>query len=557
MLPNFPTNPVAGATYTINGLSFVYRVTGGRGEFVAKATGGGGGIVYSDVLPLQVAEGVTYFNADLMEHVYSYNDGNSLQHLAVPLLAGSGGATVSGSGGGLSTIATASANGNTLVATTNTNENHRVKSIIAGTGLKATATGTELTLNVDLTDSTSATGNGLVIDTDGTAGAKKQIKKLKAGTGITIGADADSLTISSTGGGGSGSGSGIIYTDVLPAVKVENATYFNHSTAELVTTYNDGDSLQYLAYPMNGYGAVGGSGSGGSSFTFVQLGSEGSTFFSYNGLDVYSFKRLRVGASATLRIADDGTAITLDALDVVAPAVAGATLVGAKTATTQPIKRIVAGTNITLTETASAVTINASGGSGATLNDSLTRINALTPVNNSMMVWTGAGVANVPTTASTRAMLGLDTVGNTLAMFTGASTATLIACTPYIVSLLATTGVPNALAHLGVTSGSNANGNWLRIATGGSSGIQICWHTIVCNGATVAHGSGFIGAEATWTYPQSFAAVPSVAPTVRDGVAAMIINGSAGYSTSSATFRQLAFLASVNAAVVVLAVGYY
>ena len=114
----------------------------------------GNGIVYSDVLPATIEEGVTYFNADKMEHVYSYNDGDSLQYLAVPLLAGSGG-SLSGSGGSSGdaiTFASASANGATLVATTNTNEAHKVKSIIAGTGLKTVATGTELTLNVDLTN---------------------------------------------------------------------------------------------------------------------------------------------------------------------------------------------------------------------------------------------------------------------------------------------------------------------------------------------------------------------------------------------------------------------
>lgn len=518
----------------------------------------GNGIVYSDVLPAEIEDGVTYFNADKMEHVYSYNDGDSSQYLAIPLLAGSGGTTTGGGGvGGLSTLSTASSNGVTLVASTNTNEAHRVKSVIPGTGLKAPTTGTELTLNVDLANSTAESGQGLLITTDGSVSAKMQIKKIKAGTGVTLGVDDTSLTINASGGGSSGAG--IEYTDMLPAVKVEGATYFNHSTAELVTTYNDGDSTQYLAYPMNGYGAVAtGGGSGGATFNFVQLGSDGSTFYSFNGIDTYSFKRIKAGATATARVTDDGTTISVDALNIVAPAVSGASLVGIKTSTDQPIKRLVAGTNVTLNETATAITINstASGG-GATLNDSLTRINGLTPVNNNVMVWTGAGVDQFLTTSSTRAMMGLSTVGNTIPMFTGASTATLVSLTPYMVSLIATTGIPTALAHLGVTSGSNGNGNWLRIAANGSGGIQICWHTIVCDPATTAHGAGFFGAVATWTYPQAFGAVPAVHGSTRDGVQSWIMNGLAGNSTSSATFRQVALVSSVAAAVTVTAIGLY
>jgi len=97
----------------------------------------------------------------------------------------------------------------------------------------------------------------------------------------------------------------------------------------------------------------------------------------------------------------------------------------------------------------------------------------------------------------------------------------------------------------------------LRIATSGTGGVQICWHAIVCGAATTAHGAGFIGAAATWTYPQAFGAVPSVSATIRDGVTGMITNGSSGYSTSSATFRQLAFVASADAAVAVMAIGFY
>lgn len=534
---------------------------GDEGSWNLVAGGGDtGGLVYQSNLPITKEEGVTYFDADRMEHVYTYNDGDNLNYLAVPLLAGTGGGVSGGGGGGgdTSTIAPASVLGNSLVAPSSTPEAHKIKNIVPGTGLKTVVSDNELTLNVDLTDSTAATGVGLVITTDGTSSAKKQIKKLRQGLGVTFTDDGTAVTISSTGGGGSGSG--IVYSNALPTEKVEQTTYIDHEKSELITTYNDGDSLQYLAFPISGSGATGSSGSGGGSYTFNQLGTpdDGATYVTYNGLDTYSFKRLKAGSSATTRITDNGTSLLVDALDVVASGGAGLSLVGTKTTTQQPIKRLIQGTNVTLTDGANGVTISATGGGGgATLNDSLTRLNALTPVTNSMVVWTAGGAANVPTTGSTRALLGLDTVANTIPMFTGANTTTAISCTPYIVSLLAATGIPSALPILGITSGSNANGNWLRIATSGSGGVQICWNTIICQAATVAHGAGFIGNTATWTYPQSFGAVPSISATVRDGVAAMIINGPSGYSTSSAQFRQTAFISSVDAAVTVTAIGLY
>jgi hypothetical protein len=534
---------------------------GDNNQWNLVSGGGSNGIVYQSSLPISKEEGVTYFDADRMEHVYTYNDGDNLNYLAVPLLAGTGGGVSGGGGGGgnTSTLAPASVLGESLVASTSIPEAHKIKTIVPGTGLKAVATGTELTLNVDLTDSTAATGEGLVITTDGTSSAKKQIKKLKQGLGVSFTADAESLTISATGGGGTGSG--IVYSNTLPGTKVEQSTYFDHEKLELITTYNDGDSLQYLAHPMTGGGQQA-SGGGGSTTTLSNAGTapDGAALVgSLSGVN-YPIRRVKAGSSLTTIVTENTNNITIDALDVVAPAVSGTSLVGTKTSTTQPIKRLVAGSNITLSDSGSAVTISSSGGGGGgpALTDSLTRINALAPVNNNVMVWTSSGVDQFPTTVSTRAMMGLSTVANTIPYFTGTTTASLTSLTPFMLTMLGMTGVPTALAHLKITSGTNANGGWLRIGTGDTSGVQICWHTIVCNGTNTASGAGFVGPNATWTYPQAFAAIPAVSGTQQDGAAAWIMNGSTGNSTTAASFRQSSFLTgTANVAVGVLAIGYY
>lgn len=521
----------------------------------------GGGIVYASVLPEVIKEGTTYFDADRLEHVYSYNDGDSLQYLAIPLMSGgsvSGGS--GGSSGGETTFTTADVNNLTLVASTSTPAAHKVKALVMGTGIKAVTTGSNITLNVDLTD-TAGVGTGLVFTTDGTVGAKKQIKKLKAGTGVTLSSTDDTVTINASGAGGGGGG-GIEYADVLPIEKTAGTTYFDHDKAEFITTYDDGTSIQYLAYPMMGGGAAPSGGGGiGTDLKIEQLGIsvDGVTTFTLSGESTYGFKRLQAGDSATVRVTSGVNNIKIDALDVIAPTVAGVSLVGVKTVTTQPIKRLVAGTNVTLNETANTVTINASGagGGGEPLGDTLTRLNSLVAENNNVPVFTAAGVTQFPTQASTRAMMGNPTVGNTIPMFTGASTATVVSLTPFMVSLIEQTGIPTALAHLGISSGSNTNGSWLRVATNGSGGVQICWHTIVVTGAATAHGGGFISNNASWTYPQAFGEVPAVSANVSDGIAAMVINGAAGHSTSAASFRQVSFIASADAAIKVIAIGLY
>lgn len=72
--------------------------------------------------------------------------------------------------------------------------------------------------------------------------------------------------------------------------------------------------------------------------------------------------------------------------------------------------------------------------------------------------------------------------------------------------------LPDALAALTtglngvVSSGSGANGKWVRFATG----VQMCWHQVsVSLAIATAHLGGFRSFAQTWTFPQAFSDVPS------------------------------------------------
>lgn len=531
----------------------------GQWKPVSGNSSEGGGIVYTDQLDLALKPGVTFFNADTMEHVYSYADDDSVQYLAVPLLAGSGGAAGGSSGGGgTSTLSSADPDGNSLVAVDSTTSAHRLKGVRAGEGVTITSSGSFITIAADVQNAVSE--NGVTLVTTNAVTPKKVVKKLRAGTGVTLNDTGTEVVINSTGGG---TGGGIAYVESFPALFTAGSTLYFPERSEQVFSYNDGDSDQYLAYPLFGGGSVTGDlgGGGGASSTILQSGTstDGVTTFTNPSTGTFSFKRVKAGTTNTVVVTESANSVIIDALDVVNAGTTGVQLVKAKTATQVPVKRLLAGTNITLTDSADTVTINATGGGGGTaLGDALTRLNSLTPENNNVPVWTAAGVTQFPTTASTRAMMGLSTVANTIPLFTGTSTATTTALTPFMVSLLAMTGKPTALQHLGITTGNTANGGWLRIATGDSSGFQACWHTIVCNSATTAQGGGFVGSNTSWTFPQVFSATPSVSAFVQDGVQAWVTNGSTGNSNTSASFRQQSFVNGPgNAAVSVLAIGFY
>lgn len=363
--------------------------------------------------------------------------------------------------------------------------------------------------------------------------------------------------------GAGGTGGGIIYSNTLPTTLVPGVTYFDAEAAELVFSYQDTDSTQYLAFPLlAGSGSlnfVGGSG-GGSTITLTNAGeiSDGAALVQNLVVNNYPIRRIKAGPAGNVTVTESGNSVIVETLTPVNDGATGFGLVNTKTATTQPFKRVFAGPGMTITDNGTYLTFSSSGGGSGALGDTLTRLQSITAENNNVPVFTAAGATQFLTTASTRAMMGLSTVANTIPLFTGTSTATITSLTPFMVTLLGLTGVPSALAHLKITTGSNANGGWLRIGTGDTSGFQACWYTIVCNSATGAQGAGFVGSNTTWTFPQVFNGLPSVSATVQDGIQAWITNGSTGNSNTAASFRQQSFINGPgNAAVSVMAIGFY
>ncbi|MGL4221769.1 MAG: hypothetical protein ACRCSS_14210 [Shewanella sp.] len=527
----------------------------------------GNGIEYTNVLPVQPVPERTYFDAESMALVFSYEDPDNTTHLHVPLLVGAGSFAYSGGGGGnslplVNAGVTADGFGFVLPATA---LNQPIKRIKAGTKGLIVLTETANNVTIEGLETVAATLPGGVTGASLVAAktaTSQPIKQLVAGTNVTLTDFGTHISIATTGGSGGG-GNGIEYTNVLPASPQEGKTYFDAEAMALVYSYNDGDSIQYLNVPvLVGSGAYVFSNSGGGGGTTV---INAGTAADGAGLVLPAvggntpIKRLKKGALNNIIITENANDLTIEALNVVNAGTTGFTLVNTKTATEVPVKRLVAGTNVTITDNTTHLTISATaGGGGATLGDALTRLNSLAPENNNVPVWTAAGVTQFLTTASTRAMMGLSTVANTIPMFTGTSSATLATLTPFMVTLLSMTGVPTALQHLKITSGSNSNGGWLRIGTGDTSGIQFCWHTLICNSATTAQGAGFVGPTAAWTYPQSFNGTPSVSASVQDGIQAWITNGASGNTASSASFRQQSFINGPgNAAVSVLAIGFY
>jgi hypothetical protein len=119
-----------------------------------------------------------------------------------------------------------------------------------------------------------------------------------------IGAGKWLLVVNSAGG----SGNGIVY-DPPPSSFVEGVTYFNAETFELAFSYDDGDTTQYVTFPLAKPLGGGGSSSGEAN-TASNLGAGTGLFAAKSGVDL-QFKSLVAGSGVTL--SNTSTTVTISA----------------------------------------------------------------------------------------------------------------------------------------------------------------------------------------------------------------------------------------------------
>jgi hypothetical protein len=171
------------------------------------------------------------------------------------------------------------------------------------------------------------------------------------------------------GVGGSSSGGGIEYVSAMPTTATEGTTLFQQNSYDLGFTINDGSSVQIIEFSLTNAAAYSSGGSAGGAITLANAGGLGNPLLNTIAPDSYSVKRVKAGANVT--VTDDGNALTINASGVGAgtttlsnAGVTGLPLVSSIVGADYPIKRIVAGTNVTIDDNGTYYTINASVAGG-------------------------------------------------------------------------------------------------------------------------------------------------------------------------------------------------
>lgn len=183
----------------------------------------------------------------------------------------------------------------------------------------------------------------------------------------TVAAGSTPLTAGGVGPGAwllvvnsAGTGNGVVY-DLPPATLVEGVTYFNPETFELAFSYDDGDTTQYVTFPLaKPLGGGGGSGEGEVN-TASNLGGGTGLFAAKVDFDL-QFKSLVAGTGISL--SNTATSVTITSAGEANTASnlgTGSFLFAAKSGTDLQFKSLVAGTGVTLTSNSTSVTINAPG----------------------------------------------------------------------------------------------------------------------------------------------------------------------------------------------------
>lgn len=175
-----------------------------------------------------------------------------------------------------------------------------------------------------------------------------------------------------------GSGGGVEYEEPPTAFEV-GKTYFNPDNFSLTFSYEDIDTDQYVTFPLVGASVTAAGGSGGG-VDVSNAGGTGNTLVKTVDADSVAVKRIKQGSGVT--ITDDGDALTINATagggGTTTLSNAGSTGIGLVkdiVGANYPIKRLLQGTNITLTESTDGVTISSSGGGGGGSINTIQNVN--------------------------------------------------------------------------------------------------------------------------------------------------------------------------------------
>jgi hypothetical protein len=270
-----------------------------------------------------------------------------------------------GGGGGGETNTASNVGSGTGIYASKVGVDLRFKSLVAGTNVTLSATSTEITINASggsgsgeaNTASNIGTGTGIF---SVKSGVDLQFKSLKALTtsGLGITSDATSITYSLAATGANvGTGTGVFAQ--------KNATTGNFEFKTIVAGTNVTLSNTATEITIN---ATGGSGSGEVN-TASNIGTGTGVFSAKVGVDL-QFKSLKALTTSGLAITSDTNSITYSWAATGANLGAGTGVFAQKNVTTGNLefKSIVAGTNVTLSNTSTAITINATGGGSGEIN---------------------------------------------------------------------------------------------------------------------------------------------------------------------------------------------